>query len=144
MAHLHRSCASFRIGGDDLDPAALTTSLGAAPSQAQTKGDKIVGKTTGHVRVAKTGMWLLEATEREPADLDGQILEVLGKMTDDIDVWRMLTSKYRADIFCGLFMKGTDEGFTISPKTLAALGTRGIELGICLYAPLPEDAQAPL
>jgi len=32
-------------------------------------------------------------------------------------------------------MDSADEGVTIAPHTLSALGERGIELGICIYAP---------
>jgi hypothetical protein len=46
---------------------------------------------------------------------------------------RLLESKYRIDLFCGLFMEGTNEGLQISPETLHALGERGISLGLDMY-----------
>jgi len=42
------------------------------------------------------------------------------------------------DLFCGLFMKESSEGFSISPATLAMLGERGIELQFDIYAPINE------
>jgi hypothetical protein len=84
MAHLSRSVVSFRIGGDDLIPAEITALLGASPMESKTKGEKIVGSKTGAMRIAKTGMWILKASAREPEDMDGQIDELFGQMTDDL------------------------------------------------------------
>ena len=47
--------------------------------------------------------------------------------------------KFEIDLFCGAFMQETSEGFEISAKTLLALGLRGIEFQLCIYAPLKED-----
>ena len=43
------------------------------------------------------------------------------------------------DLFCGFFMKQSDEGLEVSAAALKALGERGIKLGICLYAPSLKD-----
>jgi len=139
MAHLHSSSASLRIFSDDLIPDEITSLLGATPSSARTKGDQIVGKNTGQVRIAKTGSWHLNASDREPADLNVQIHEMLSQATPDIAVWQSITKKYRADLFCGLFMRVNSEGLTISAASLAALGARGIELGLCIYGGDDED-----
>lgn len=133
MAQLHKSAVTLRISGDDLIPEEITRLLGVSPSQAQTKGDKIIGKKTGNVRIAKCGMWRLCASDREPEDMDGQIQEILSQATDDLAVWQSLTKKYQADLFCGLFMRVGNEGLTISSESLAALGARGIEMGLDIY-----------
>jgi hypothetical protein len=78
-------------------------------------------------------MWRLFATKREPQDLDGQIDELLSKLTDDFNVWASIAERYKLDLFCGLFMQGSNEGLSISPKSLAALGLRQIELGLDIY-----------
>ena len=86
MAQLSKSAVTFRIGGDDLIPEEISKTLGVAPTTAQTKGEKIIGAKTGHVRTAKIGMWRLETANREPGDIDGQIQELLDQMTSDLDV----------------------------------------------------------
>lgn len=134
MAQLQESAVTLRIAGDDLIPDEITELLGTSPTHAQTKGDKIVGKKTGHVRIAKSGMWSLCASDREPEDMDGQIQEILNQMTGDLTVWLSITKRYRADLFCGLFMRESNEGLTISSQSLAALGARGIEMGLDIYA----------
>lgn len=134
MAQLQRSAVTLRIIGDDLIPDDITALLGASPTHAKTKGDKIVGKKTGHVRIARVGMWRLCASDREPEDMDGQIHEILSQMTADLTVWQTITNKYHVDLFCGLFMRAGNEGLTISPQSLAALGARGIEIDLDIYA----------
>jgi hypothetical protein len=134
MAQLQKSAVTLRIMGENLIPDEITTLLRASPTHTETKGDKIVGKKTGHVRIAKVGMWRLRAADREPEDMDAQIHEILSQMTPDLTVWQTITKKYHADLFCGLFMRMGNEGLTISPQSLAALGARGIEMGFDIYA----------
>ena len=133
MAHLQRSVVTLRICGDDLVPEAITASLGNQPTFSQTKGDEIVGKSSGKVRIAKAGMWRLCATTCEPEDIDGQVRELLSKLTDDLRVWREIQENCQLDLFCGLFMGSGNEGVLISPQTLVALGERGIQLGLDIY-----------
>jgi hypothetical protein len=119
--------------GDELDPAEITKLLGTEPTHAEKKGDKIVGKKTGTVRIVKAGSWRLTADDREPEDLDGQIQEILSKTTQNFAVWQDLGKRFEIDLFCGLFMNGTNEGLSISATSLKALGDRGIEIGLDIY-----------
>ncbi len=139
MTQLRKSAVTLRIMGDDLIPGEITKLLGASPTHSETKGDKIVGKKTGLVRIANTGMWRLCALDREPEDMDGQIHEILSQMTPDLAVWQSITKQYNADLFCGLFMRVGNEGLTISSESLAALGARGIEMGLDIYAGDDEE-----
>ena len=107
--------------------------LGQPSDKAQKKGDEIIGRNTGTVRVAKFGMWRLAAPDAEPGDLDSQVSHILGKLTDDLSVWRQLAARFDIDLFCGLFMEKEIEGLCISPESLARLGERGIELGLDIY-----------
>jgi len=135
MAHLDRSVATLRIAGDDLQPAEISAVLGHAASKEQVKGEVFVGKVTGRSRTAKTGMWCLEATDTTPEDLDGQIAELLEKLTGNLSVWAQISTRYEIDLFCGLFMKISNEGLSISAESLKALAERGIELSLDIYGP---------
>jgi hypothetical protein len=141
MAQLHQSVAALRIQGDDLDPAEITKALGCEPTEGQRKGDVLVGHNTSIERIAKFGKWHLEASDREPEDLDGQIAGLLRRLTPSLDVWKSIGARYRIDLFCGLFMQQTNEGLVLSPGSLAALGERGIELGLCIYSPIREELE---
>ena len=133
MGPVQRSVATLRIWGDNLDPTDITRLLGCPPTFAQTKGERVISRHTGTVRFARAGMWRLCAADREPQDLDGQIAEVLSKLTDDVSVWNAIAERYKLDLFCGLFMNGRNEGVSISPRALSALGLRHIELGLDIY-----------
>ena len=139
MAELHESSVALRIGGDNLLPHEITRLLGCEPTRSGEKGEVMVGKKTAVQRKLKTGTWILKAAVATPGNVDGQANEILGKLTQDMEVWRSLSSQYDMDLFCGLMMKYGDEGLEISSNTLQELGARGIRLGLCLYGPLRGD-----
>jgi hypothetical protein len=134
MAHLQKSVVTLRISGDDLIPEEITTLLGASPTHAQIKGQEIVGRKTGKVRIAKSGLWRLCASDRKPEDMDGQIQEILNQMTSDLTIWQNIAKRFKIDLFCGLFLGSSNEGMMLSPQSLSALGVRGIELGLDIYS----------
>ena len=142
MAQLDRAVATLRISGDDLDPAEITEALRCEPTGSQRKGDILTGKVTGISRTAKFGMWRLESNDREPEDLNGQIAELLDRLNPSLAVWSSIAERFRLDLFCGLFMHGSNEGAVVSAASLAALGQRGIELGLDIYSPTAEELQA--
>jgi hypothetical protein len=139
MAHLYRSAATLRIVGENLDPDEISALLGCAPTRSERKGEVLASKTTGRSRTLKLGAWCLEASDREPENLDAQIGEILDKLTPSMDVWQPIAERYRVDLFCGFFMRETNEGVEISPASLAALGQRKIVLGLDIYSPTRED-----
>jgi hypothetical protein len=147
MSGVHHSIVTLRIYGDDLIPQEITKLLGASPTHGVVKGqDKVSEKTgkvivnrkTGKAIVAKSGMWRLSASDREPEDIDGQIREIFTKISADVGVWQSITKKYRANLFCGLFMSETNDGLSISPQSMALLAERGIDLWFDIYAPLQD------
>jgi hypothetical protein len=138
MAALNRTAASLRIFGDHLNPSELTRLLGCEPTDSKSKGQETVGKSTGQVRIAKTGSWHLDASRRAPGDLDGQIGEILSRLPQDLQVWKELNRRFKVDLFCGLFLESETGGSQISATVLAALGDRGIELNLDIYAGDPE------
>ncbi|PCI70423.1 MAG: hypothetical protein COB38_07260 [Gammaproteobacteria bacterium] len=132
MAQISRSVVGLRIAGEDLIPAEVTSMLGCESTSEQTKGDLVVKRKK---RTAEIGMWRMKATDFEPENLDAQILEILEKLSSNLEVWEVLTKKFKIDLFCGLFMKKSNEGITISPLSLMMLGERGILLGLDIYDP---------
>ena len=141
MAELYRSCASLRLFGDDLEPEEITRLLCCLPTSSQKRGEIIRHRTDGGQHVAPTGKWLLSENECFPGDLDGQIQRLLGRVTDDLSVWHDLVSRFRTDLFCGIFVQQWNEGFSLSPTVLAALGNRGIKLDFDTYIKSNEAEQ---
>ena len=134
MAYLKRSRASLRIMGDDLVPEHVTRLLGAQPDLARTKGQRWQ-TPKGREMVARTGQWHLTAAPQEPADVDAQIAGLLEQCSSDLAVWQALSARFDIDLFCGFFMAEDNEGVSLSPASLQALGERGILLDLDIYAP---------
>lgn len=132
MASVSETKASLRITGDDLDPASLTMLLGGEPTAAYRKGDVIRG-AEGRTRIAKFGSWRRVARRRVPGDLDDQVHELFAGLTEDVEIWRSLSAKYKVDVFCGLFLDGSNEGIDLTAETMMLLGSRGIVIGFDIY-----------
>ena len=135
MPQLWRSVAALRIYGETLQPDEITRVLGAPPTLSRLKGDVQYRSKAGRETIAKVGMWLLNATDREPEDVNSQVIEILGKLTGDLGIWNSLSQRFDIDLSFGWFMRESNEGLEIAPATLAALSARGITLGIEMYAP---------
>src|SRR5438552_1140394 len=138
MPNLNRSAVALRVTGDSLDPEEITTLLGCQPTTSYRKGDAVEGSKTGRAYIKKLGTWVLEVSDRTPENLEGQISELLGGLTNDLLVWSRLKNSFEIDLYCGLFMKTSNNGTTISADVLRRLGERGIELSIEIYSPTSE------
>ncbi len=79
--------------------------------------------------------WSLHAPDSAGADLDSQIIWILERVTDDLSIWKQIVEGYRVDLFCALYLERSNRGVSLSPKTMAELGARGIELGFDIYSP---------
>ena len=144
MSQIAKTAVSLRYSDKHSDieliPEALTAALGKPPSHSMTKGEVIVRK--GEV-VSADGIrsWLNSTFGSTPSsgesrgDLDGQIRELFGALTDDLAVWRSLAEKHSPDLYVGLFMKEENEGIEISAKCLSILSERGVSLSLDIYDP---------
>jgi hypothetical protein len=130
---LHGSAASIRFCGDGLDPNEITRLLACEPTAGRRKGD-IYHTPSGTELKARTGLWSLNADRREPANLDAQITDIFARLSDDLGVWQDLAMRFEGIVFCGLFLKTSNEGIDIKPDTLSAIGARGLTLDFDIYA----------
>ncbi len=138
---LHRSEALVGFYGDNLDPEEITARLGAEPTVGVRKGSVWL-TSLGVQKIAHTGSWRLEAKTREPADLDGQINELLEGLVNDLAIWRLFANQYRAVIFCGLFLSSGNESLKLRPETLFRIGERGLILDLDIYGQdLPDSLE---
>jgi len=140
MGAVDHSLATLRFFGDDLVPDEITTLLGASPTVSYLKDQELVGSKTGVLRIAKTGSWRLSASRREPEDVESQVFEILDQLSKDLIVWTKLASRYKPDLFCGIFMGGSNDALALSAKALLALGQRGVSLGLDVYAADGEES----
>lgn len=132
MGALHKSAALVGFYGDNLDPAEITAAMGAEPTIGVRRGGTWF-TASGVKKVADTGSWRIKAARSEPADLNGQIEGILSRLSDDLDVWRSFSGRYRGKIFCGLFLASWNEGINLTSKTICSIGERGLALDLDVY-----------
>ncbi|MEG3148690.1 DUF4279 domain-containing protein [Sphingomonas sp. ZT3P38] len=132
MAKIYQTAMCLRFFGDDLDPDEITVRLGCPPSVGMKKGTTWITKS-GAERIARTGSWRLKATDRQPGDFDSQIGQILEGLSNDLAVWMDLTKRFKADVFCGVFMEESNEGLSLSAKSMLDLGARRLSLGFDVY-----------
>jgi hypothetical protein len=133
MGPLQRAVATLHVRGDDVHPEEISAALEAASTHGHAKGQVLPSKSAAGTRIAKTGIWSVQASATEPEDLDAQVKEILSGLTSDLDTWRDLSSRFHVYLFCGWFLGSRNEGVEIAPGTLKALGDRGIELSLDIY-----------
>lgn len=120
----------LRLFGDDLDPDEVSRALGCQPTRAIRRGEAAPGR---YRRVASTGSWLLEGSPADPPDVEKMIRGLLASVSSDQRVWRNLTGRCSADIFCGLFLKRENRGFELSAALSAELAARNLAVGFDIY-----------
>ena len=133
MGELSRSSACLRIFGDDLDPNEVTRLIGCRGTAEQKKGERVQTKL-GRERVVKQGNWRRDAGRLRPGNLDKQISEILAPLTFDLTVWADLSKRYKVDLYCGLWLETYNEGISLSPESMTALGERNIMIDLDVYA----------
>ena len=129
---LEKSVASLRVFGDDLDPDEITRLLRKTPHFAKRRGD-VTTAADGSSRTAHVGSWRIRAEKVSSGGLDAQIKSLLDDTPSDPILWEELNRKYTVDLFCGLFLTGSNQGLEIDPRTLGLLSDRGIKLGLDIY-----------
>jgi len=50
-----------------------------------------------------------------------------------MSIWQDLTFRFRADVFCGLFMAECNESISLSNETLHRLAERGLVIDFDIY-----------
>ena len=141
MSGIDRSTISLRIFGPDLDPETITRQLGYPPTAAAKTGD-IRTNQRGETRVVREGFWRLESGESDTIPIEVKVHDLLGKLTDNSDTWHDIVRHYRVDLFCGLFMAVSNEGFTLSSSVSRLLAERQIAIGFDIYGPIDCEDEA--
>jgi len=136
MAVISKTKLSLRIIGDELIPDEISNILGCEPTTERCKGKPFAwNKQLCQPRLAKSGMWRLEANDKIPGNINEQVSELLCQISSDISIWRSLSEKYSIDIFCGFFMESCMEGITLSSQSIKDLADRFIEIEFDVYGP---------
>lgn len=121
---------SLRICGDELAPEDITDALQAEPTEARRKGAEV--RKEHFVGRAPTGVWI-RRVQRPDGDINERISVLLGSVTADPTVWQRLRARYRLEIFCGVFLRSSNQGLSVSPQILGELANRGLQLSLDMY-----------
>ncbi len=135
MPTISRARATLRVIGSDLNPEEISSLLGGSPTYAHRKGDDLRKNPDARVRIAKAGLWALEAQLATPSDVNRQIVDLLNGLTNDLLVWKRIATLYCLSVYCVWFMEEGNEGEELSVETLHMLSARGIRLDFDIYAP---------
>ena len=138
MPVISYSIVAVIVYGDFFCPQYITHMLGCEPTYTHSKGKTGRSEASGSEWVKRNSVWRISAEEREPADLDAQVAEILGKLTHDLSMWEALHKEHEVILSVGLFMAKGNEGVSLSVETLMALGQRGIMIEFDIYGPDKE------
>jgi hypothetical protein len=130
-------CVSLNFIGDDLDPDEVTRLLGASPTEAYRISDAMPRRN--HTFTAKSGSWSIR-TARSTRDIEEQLTELFAKFNGDPEVWRSLTSRYDAELFCGVFLSWFGHGFSMSPSLHRLLADRNLLITFDIYDDYDHNA----
>ena len=131
-------CVSLLILGDDLNPDEITRLLGASPTEAHRKGDEVQGRKSP--RTATTGDWSIK-TERSTRDIEQQLTQLFAGLSSDPAVWKSLTSRYHAELFCGVFLSWFGHGFSMTPNLHRLLADRNLVIIFDIYDEYDHDSE---
>ena len=134
MAQVTDAVVTLRIFGDHLDPALISDMLGQQPTGSDRKGDIHTSASSGSTRVAKTGSWRLSVEERESADINLLIEDLLASLNQDTRIWKQISKQFDASVSIGIFMSNENEGFDLKASTLSALAERRISVSFDMYS----------
>jgi hypothetical protein len=137
--HVSRLSIALRVAGDDLDPTEVTRLFGLQPKHSARRGEQV--QRGSRIVTQRSGIWTY-ALAQDPSpewELDDAVVALLGKFPADLSIWSDLGSRYKLDLFCGLFMGTDNQGTLLRPETLSLLAARGLTLDLDIYGPPPGD-----
>lgn len=125
MSKIDKTVVSIRFFGKDLDPKSIGELLCFTESE----------QFEINVKNRKNGwvVWSIRIENDEP--LEKQIEALFAQFTNEIKLWELAEENAKADIFCGLFLDGWNQGFDLTPKIMKELSERNLEISFDIYAP---------
>lgn len=132
-----KASVSLRFFGDELEPDEITEKLKCSPTNAFRKGDIVPNKFKP--RVCKTGSWHLHTEKNSEQNLEEQILELFGRLTEDLEIWQSLTKQFEADVYCGAWLNAWNRDIWLTPNLLKQISDRGLHLGIAIYCDSDDE-----
>jgi hypothetical protein len=127
--------ASFRLAGDGLVAAEVTTRLGIVPRFAADRWSSIAGVPAGRQR---TGVWILSSDDQiASTSVERHLVYLLAALEPRADTLRALRAEQDLDagIWCYWRSATGHGGPEVSPSTLARIAALDTWLGFDFYGP---------
>lgn len=129
---------TLRIFGEQLDPDHISVLLGCLPTTAERAG--ILISSEEGARIPRRSRWSLTVESRDLGqddDVEDGIKVLLGRLPSDPATWTSITTQYKADLFCGVFLASSNRGFVLSSELSRLLADRNLDIGFDIYLDLP-------
>jgi hypothetical protein len=104
----------------------------AAPKSDWPEVSKLLGCQSDARDTLK--VWCIEAPESLDGNVDSQIASLLARLTSDLSNWQLVSSRWKVDIFCGLFLERPNRGLELGAQSMRLLSERGITVGLDIYS----------
>lgn len=137
------SAAGLRIIGEELDPVEVGALLGLEATRTHRKGQP---RSSRHKDTWRESLWSLQSPLSRDRDMADHVKWLLDSLEGRFDALKVLSEKFRVDLFCGFSSGSGQGGFTLDAVTLGRLGRLGVPLVLDLYPPsmdidqIDEDA----
>ena len=125
---------SFRIMGQDLDPAEITKLLHMPPDQAHRCGDPHISEAGRRYADYTEGLWALDSLVDETHAIDAHLEALVAKLWQHRDLLQEFRKRgYKMDILVGIFGIDDNLGCVLKYALLRRVMRLGVDLDLDLY-----------
>ena len=117
---------------ENLDREEITSLLGHNPTKAWNTGERHPMGNAGRTRITNWGKWYL-SSERDSIDVNIKLKNLFELLTDDLDKWQKLTSKYECWVDIAGYMKNWNRGFILEVDVMKLLSDRNLSIAFDIY-----------
>lgn len=128
---------SLNIYGEDLIPEAISQLLGCQATHMIYQGDRRTPNSAPYQRSA----WLLSQKEKAPITAEPIIQGLLSRVSNDLDLWQELASKYEIQLRISIHMEGWNQGFDLSSEMIQQIAAVGAKIVFDIYAYADDDVE---
>jgi len=136
IAEVGGTFEEFSVGlnfySKSLDKSEITNLLGAEPTKAWNPNEKHPIGNGKQSRMTDWGKWYFNS-KRDKTDLNIKLEELLGKFTNDLEKWKILTTKYDTWIDITGYMDNWNRGFSLKPEIMKLIAERSLEVVFDIY-----------
>ena len=142
IAELGGNFEEFNVGinfySKNIDREEITNLLEHNPTKAWNAGERHPIGNSGKTRITDWGKWLLWAG-RNATDVNIKLRNLFKDLTDDLDKWQKLTSKYESWVEVAGYMDNWNRGFMLDADILKLLSDRNLKIYFDIYYYEDED-----